>query len=47
VFLAAGLIMIVVALLAFLAPVYRRVTASYAQAAEEEQSEAADSPSSR
>ncbi|WP_275776856.1 MFS transporter [Paenarthrobacter sp. Y-19] len=47
VFLVAGLIMIVVALLAFLAPVYRRVTASYAQAAEEEQSEDADSPSSR
>ena len=45
VFLAAGLIMIVVALLAFLAPVYRRVTASYAQAAEEEQQRGADSPS--
>ncbi len=47
VFLAAGLIMIAVALLAFLTPVYRRVTASYAQAAEAERSENADSPSSR
>ncbi|MDR6988334.1 DHA3 family multidrug efflux protein-like MFS transporter [Paenarthrobacter nitroguajacolicus] len=42
VFLAAGLIMIVVALLAFLTPVYRRVSASYAQTAAEE-SENADS----
>ena len=47
VFLVAGLIMIAVALLAFLTPVYRRVTASYAQAAEAERSENADSPSSR
>ncbi|MCP2048647.1 UNVERIFIED_ORG: DHA3 family multidrug efflux protein-like MFS transporter [Paenarthrobacter nicotinovorans] len=47
VFLAAGLIMIAVALLAFLTPVYRRVTVSYAQAAEAERSENADSPSSR
>ena len=44
VFLAAGLIMIAVALLAFLTPVYRRVSASYAQTAAEE-SEAADSSS--
>ena len=34
VFLAAGIIMIVAALLAFLTPVYRRVSASYARAAE-------------
>lgn len=47
VFLVAGLIMIAVALLAFLTPVYRRVTASYAQAAEAERNENADSPSSR
>ncbi|MFJ6535955.1 MFS transporter [Paenarthrobacter sp. NPDC091711] len=47
VFLAAGIIMIVVALIAFLTPVYRRVSASYAQtAAEEQESESADSPSS-
>ncbi|KUM35808.1 MFS transporter [Arthrobacter sp. EpRS71] len=47
VFLAAGTIMIVVALIAFLTPVYRRVSASYAQtAAEEQESESADSPSS-
>ncbi|NQD89084.1 MFS transporter [Paenarthrobacter sp. CM16] len=44
VFLAAGLIMIAVALLAFLTPVYRRVSASYAQTAAEE-TEAADSSS--
>jgi DHA3 family multidrug efflux protein-like MFS transporter len=37
VFLIAGVIMIVAALLAFLTPVYRRVSASYAQAAAEEQ----------
>ncbi|ASN22022.1 MFS transporter [Arthrobacter sp. YN] len=43
VFLVAGLIMIAVALLAFLTPVYRRVSASYAQTAAEE-SENADSP---
>lgn len=36
VFLVAGLIMIAVALLAFLTPVYRRVSASYAQTASEE-----------
>ncbi|MEO3941202.1 MFS transporter [Paenarthrobacter nicotinovorans] len=36
VFLAAGLIMIAVALLAFLTPVYRRVSASYAATAAEE-----------
>ncbi|MET3904555.1 MFS transporter [Paenarthrobacter sp. 4246] len=36
VFLVAGLIMIAVALLAFLTPVYRRVSASYAQTAAEE-----------
>ncbi|WP_035761244.1 MFS transporter [Paenarthrobacter nicotinovorans] len=36
VFLAAGLIMIAVALLAFLTPVYRRVSASYATTAAEE-----------
>ncbi|MDI2034909.1 MFS transporter [Paenarthrobacter nitroguajacolicus] len=47
VFLVAGLIMIVVALLAFLTPVYRRVTASYAQAAEEEQGENADTSTMR
>lgn len=35
VFLVAGLIMILAALLAFLSPVYRRVSASYAQAAME------------
>ncbi|WP_309075067.1 MFS transporter [Paenarthrobacter sp.] len=47
VFLAAGIIMIVVALIAFLTPVYRRVSASYAQtAAEERESQDADSPSS-
>ncbi|WP_159706342.1 MFS transporter [Arthrobacter sp. 18067] len=46
VFLAAGVIMIVVALIAFLTPVYRRVSASYAQTAAEEQlSEGADTPS--
>ncbi|ABM07842.1 MFS transporter [Arthrobacter sp. Rue61a] len=46
VFLVAGLIMIVVALIAFLTPVYRRVSASYAQAgAEETESEGAESPS--
>ncbi|WP_458108208.1 MFS transporter [Arthrobacter sp. R3-55] len=44
VFLAAGLIMIAVALLAFLTPVYRRVSASYAKTAAEE-TEAADSSS--
>ena len=43
VFLVAGIIMIAVALLAFLTPVYRRVSASYAQTAAEE-SENADSP---
>lgn len=36
VFLVAGVIMIIAALLAFLTPVYRRVSASYAQAAAEE-----------
>lgn len=36
VFLVAGIIMIVAALLAFLTPVYRRVSASYAQAPAEE-----------
>ncbi|MGJ3191952.1 MFS transporter [Paenarthrobacter sp. FR1] len=36
VFLVAGLIMIAVALIAFLTPVYRRVSASYAQAGVEE-----------
>ncbi|MCD4851786.1 MFS transporter [Arthrobacter sp. AK01] len=36
VFLAAGLIMIAVALIAFLSPVYRRVSASYAESAAEE-----------
>ncbi len=47
VFLAAGIIMIVVALIAFLTPVYRRVSASYAQtAAEERESQDAESPSS-
>jgi len=35
VFLVAGIIMILAALLAFLSPVYRRVSASYAQAAME------------
>lgn len=46
VFLVAGLIMIAVALVAFLTPVYRRVSASYAQAgAEETESEGAESPS--
>ena len=35
VFLVAGIIMIAAALLAFLAPVYRRVSASYAQVAAE------------
>ncbi|MFW0774101.1 MFS transporter [Paenarthrobacter nitroguajacolicus] len=46
VFLAAGIIMILVALIAFLTPVYRRVSASYAQtAAEERDSQDADSPS--
>ncbi|MCT9869837.1 MFS transporter [Paenarthrobacter aurescens] len=45
VFLAAGLIMIAVALIAFLTPVYRRVSASYAQtAAEESAKENADTP---
>ena len=33
VFLVAGIVMIVAALLAFLTPVYRRVSASYAQVA--------------
>jgi len=42
VFLVAGLIMIVVSLLAFLTPVYRRVTASYEQAARESRGEDAD-----
>jgi DHA3 family multidrug efflux protein-like MFS transporter len=37
VFLIAGIIMIVAALLAFLTPVYRRVSASYSQAAAKEQ----------
>ncbi|MET3370458.1 MFS transporter [Arthrobacter sp. M2012083] len=47
VFLAAGIIMIVVALIAFLTPVYRRVSASYAQTAvEERESQDAESPSS-
>ncbi|WP_454812227.1 MFS transporter [Paenarthrobacter nitroguajacolicus] len=47
VFLAAGIIMIVVALIAFLTPVYRRVSASYAQtAAEEREIQDAESPSS-
>ena len=36
VFLVAGIIMVIAALLAFLTPVYRRVSASYAQAAAEE-----------
>ncbi|SEJ55053.1 MFS transporter, DHA3 family, multidrug efflux protein [Arthrobacter sp. yr096] len=46
VFLVAGLMMIAVALIAFLTPVYRRVSASYAQtAAEEKDHESADSPS--
>ena len=36
VFLIAGIILIIAALLAFLTPVYRRVSASYAQAAKEE-----------
>ncbi|MDQ1055016.1 DHA3 family multidrug efflux protein-like MFS transporter [Arthrobacter sp. SORGH_AS 212] len=36
VFLVAGIVMIVAALLAFLTPVYRRVSASYAQAPAEE-----------
>ncbi|WP_091326696.1 MFS transporter [Arthrobacter sp. cf158] len=46
VFLVAGLMMIAVALIAFLTPVYRRVSASYAQtAAEEKDNESADSPS--
>ena len=42
VFLVAGIIMIVAALLAFLTPVYRRVSASYAQAAQESRENAAD-----
>ncbi|MEV7663850.1 MFS transporter [Paenarthrobacter sp. NPDC089316] len=42
VFLVAGLIMIVVSLLAFLTPVYRRVTDSYERAARESQGEDAD-----
>ncbi|BCW64991.1 MFS transporter [Paenarthrobacter sp. MSM-2-10-13] len=52
VFLAAGIIMIVVALIAFLTPVYRRVSASYAQtsktqtATEERESESSETPSS-
>jgi DHA3 family multidrug efflux protein-like MFS transporter len=37
VFLVAGIIMIAAGLLAFLAPVYRRMSASYAQASAEEQ----------
>ncbi|MCU1435526.1 MAG: multidrug transporter [Pseudarthrobacter sp.] len=41
IFLAAGTIMIAAALLAFLTPVYRRVSASYAQAAAEERESAA------
>ncbi|TVU60183.1 MFS transporter [Paenarthrobacter nitroguajacolicus] len=46
VFLVAGLIMIAVALIAFLTPVYRRVSASYAQAGvEEPESENADTSS--
>ncbi|PRB37026.1 MFS transporter [Arthrobacter sp. MYb23] len=46
VFLVAGIIMIAVALIAFLTPVYRRVSASYAQtAAEEKEKENADTPS--
>ncbi len=46
VFLVAGIIMILVALIAFLTPVYRRVSASYAQtAAEEKEKENADTPS--
>ncbi|MFK0041958.1 MFS transporter [Paenarthrobacter sp. NPDC090517] len=47
VFLVAGIIMILVALIAFLTPVYRRVSASYAQtAAEERESQDEESPSS-
>ena len=47
VFLVAGIIMILVALVAFLTPVYRRVSASYAQtAAEEREGQDAESPSS-
>lgn len=46
VFLAAGLIMIAVALIAFLTPIYRRVSASYAEAgAEQAESENADTSS--
>ena len=43
VFLVAGIIMVVAALLAFLTPVYRRVSASYAQAAAEANAAASDS----
>ena len=43
IFLVAGIIMIVAALLAFLTPVYRRVSALYAQAAAEGR-EPEDSP---
>ncbi|NKX52482.1 MFS transporter, partial [Arthrobacter deserti] len=45
VFLTAGIIMIVAALLAFLTPVYRRVSASYAQAAARPSGPAAPAPS--
>jgi DHA3 family multidrug efflux protein-like MFS transporter len=44
VFLVAGLMMMAVAVIAFLTPVYRRVSASYAQSAAEEK-ENADTPS--
>ncbi|WP_309108920.1 MFS transporter [Arthrobacter sp.] len=47
VFLIAGIIMVVAALLAFLTPVYRRVSASYIKAsAEAKETANADSPSS-
>jgi DHA3 family multidrug efflux protein-like MFS transporter len=47
VFLIAGTILVVAALLAFLTPVYRRVSASYAKAAvEAKETASADSPSS-
>ncbi len=46
VFLVAGAIMIAAALLAFLTPVYRRVSASYAQAATEASATASTSSSS-
>ncbi|MGY4544129.1 hypothetical protein ACVWY0_004072 [Arthrobacter sp. UYNi723] len=45
VFLVAGIIMIAAALLAFLTPVYRRVSASYAQAAADAPETAAPPPS--